>query len=193
MTVEWIDIEKNDEQAIAFKILDSRSDCLNYTRFGYRDVQCNEPRDKTLEAVSKTLDTYYDVMDHAVSKDDKLKANLECTGDLELQHKFLDGNLRTMLVVTNILLIQNGFSATLLENPDVISGFSIEELMDLYKNGMNKIQKLMLSDDLITLLMEANTTDISTLKHKIINKLPKEDSMLALSHIYHSPMKMRVS
>lgn len=55
----------------------------------------------------------------------------------------IDGNCRTIcMVLLNSLLMRYGFPPSLMDDPNKFDGFSIEELVNLVKQGMTRTQEL---------------------------------------------------
>ena len=85
------------------------------------------------------IDSYHREIRAADTPDKKLAAIARCCRDLEISHLFADGNARTVgFCVANKLLIENGFSPVILENPNRFDGYSVNELVQELKDGMEK-------------------------------------------------------
>ena len=76
--------------------------------------------------------------------------------ELERAHLFSDGNARTYgFVVINKLLIDAGLSPTILENPNHLDGFSIEEIVQEIREGQGRFQALLEPDPVSQTLQNA--------------------------------------
>jgi len=51
-------------------------------------------------------------------------------------HPFQDGNCRTMLLLLNKLLFDNGFTPVIMANPNQLDGLSNKELGEIVKESM---------------------------------------------------------
>lgn len=87
------------------------------------------------EFVARYIKEYNTAIKHASADDEKLLAIANCVSQIEKLHPFYDGNCRTMLILTNKLLLQNGLSPCIYENPNRIDMFSKEQIVDEIKRG----------------------------------------------------------
>lgn len=65
-----------------------------------------------------------------------INAIVECIYELELLHPFKDVNLRTNIVIADILLMQHGFPPVTYWDPNYLDGCSKNEFFDIIKEGM---------------------------------------------------------
>ncbi len=91
----------------------------------------NPSLEKITKKVNAHFTTYYSNIAEAKKDKEKLAAIVSLSEALEIGHYFPDGNQRTIVfVMLNKLLIENGFSPVILEDPAVFDGYhSIEELI----------------------------------------------------------------
>lgn len=87
------------------------------------------------EFVRRYIKEYRLAIKHAHTEDEKLLAIADCVSQIEIVHPFYDGNCRTMIVLTNKLLLQNGLSPCIFENPNRIDMFSKAEIVNEIKKG----------------------------------------------------------
>lgn len=89
------------------------------------------------DRISKIIENFQVSMSNpqVTSNDDKIRAIAICIHQLELTHPFDDANCRTMSLLLNKLLIQHELGPTILENPNRIDAYSIDELVDEIKKG----------------------------------------------------------
>lgn len=62
----------------------------------------------------------------------------DCAYELEHLHPYKDVNLRTIMVIVNLLLMKHGFPPVLYFDPNYIDGLSRAEFADILKQGMLK-------------------------------------------------------
>jgi hypothetical protein len=95
------------------------------------------PAEKIAERLNKAIVYYAEQMATADTREKKLECIVRLIAQLERIHPFSDGNCRTLCVlVLNRELIRNGFLPVILDNPNRFDGFSIDELMEEVKRGM---------------------------------------------------------
>ena len=88
-------------------------------------------------AVSGVISQYHQNLRKAAgNKELKLRAIAELVHEIEMFHPFSDANCRTLYLLLNRELINNGFTPTILENPNRIDLFSTEEIVQEIRNGM---------------------------------------------------------
>jgi hypothetical protein len=76
-----------------------------------------------------------------------LKSIAECLSRLEQYHFFDDGNARTVgVLVLNMLLLQQGFGMCILENPNRLDMYSVDEIVEEIERGL-KCARLALGAD----------------------------------------------
>lgn len=76
--------------------------------------------------------------------EDKTKLHIiaETCQTLDQLHLFNDANIRTIYLLLNQMLVQNGFPRTALKNPNIIDCFSISELIDNIMQGQEYYREL---------------------------------------------------
>lgn len=105
------------------------------------DTLDHEARDR--QAIQGILRDYEGSIHSARSPDDKLRAMATACRALEVSHFFADGNQRTVaFLVLNKMLIENGFSPAILDDPYLFDGYrSIHELVLDIKAGMENFKR----------------------------------------------------
>src|SRR6185312_3514759 len=84
-----------------------------------------------------------EILDMPAARAAKLLNIVICIQELELLHPFTDGNGRIFCIVTlNKLLLENGFSPVILEDPNRFDCFTPEQLVVEIEAGMGRFQKL---------------------------------------------------
>lgn len=74
---------------------------------------------------------------------EELRCIAQCCQDLEQHHLFRDGNIRTVVFLCmNKLLLQNGYSPALWNDPNCIDMHSVSEIVSLIRRGQKAYQKL---------------------------------------------------
>jgi|GEM_PF-1910870 len=86
--------------------------------------------------VQKIISDYNSTLAKAGTQEEKLKAIIEVSSDLNRFHLYEDGNGRVAIILAQRELIRNGFSPTVLDNPNQLDGFSQEELLQKFLDGM---------------------------------------------------------
>ena len=72
------------------------------------------------EALQSIIDEYNTRIKNAKTDEDKLYAIARFGKMLDTLHPFSDGNMRTVVLITNKLLVENGFSPTIMPDPNNI-------------------------------------------------------------------------
>ncbi len=67
---------------------------------------------------------------------------LECCQTLSQLHVFQDGNIRTINLVMNKLLMANDLSPAIMDNPNVLDAFDMPALMQELQKGQDNFQRL---------------------------------------------------
>jgi len=94
--------------------------------------------------LKKLCDDYNSTIKNLFTDDEKLKTIIKfCHRYLQL-HAFLDGNTRTAYIHLNKLLSEEKLDQTLLINPNRLDCFSINELMEIVKQGQHNFKNLVL-------------------------------------------------
>lgn len=93
--------------------------------------------DISAEDIIKTIiESYHSRMTQELGEADQIKAIIQLASDLDRFHYFKDGNLRTAMIIAQRELIRYGFSPVVLEEPNLLDGFSQEELFEEFIKGM---------------------------------------------------------
>ena len=110
----------------------------------YRSFNESKPVNEQIdEAISAAINCYYTEISHAHDENSKLYTICRLIATLERIHPFGDGNCRTICVILlNMLLIENGFSFAILNDPNVFDGYSIQELVNEVIRGMENFLSL---------------------------------------------------
>jgi hypothetical protein len=140
------------------------------------------------DRINSSIGSYYHAIKSARSDDGKLSAIITFVKELELNHYFSDANCRTTVcLLMNKLLMENGFSPAIHENPNRVDGYSTKELMLEVKNGMEKFKEFTLSNhvkiDLKKIKID-NTSTKDEIKYQI-SDLFKNDPLCALAQVNH--------
>lgn len=97
--------------------------------------------------IQQVLDNLYQQLDNIPgdpqAEDLKITAIVSAVQELEQMHPFQDANCRTFcLVLLNSLLMQQGYDPAIIDDPNKFDGFSVEELVEVVKCGMQETRKL---------------------------------------------------
>jgi len=97
--------------------------------------------------IQQILDNLYQqldkIPDDPQAEDLKITAIVSAVQELEQIHPFQDANCRTFcLVLLNSLLMQQGYDPAIIDDPNKFDGFSVEELVEVVKCGMQETRKL---------------------------------------------------
>jgi hypothetical protein len=116
---------------IAIQQIDSRTKSMSLTSFS----------NNIINRVNNEITIFYNTM-KAIPANDKhsiLRNIITLIRNLELIHPFYDGNCRTLaMLLLNKLLLQYHFSPCILVNPNIIDGYSIDELLIEIRRGMKR-------------------------------------------------------
>jgi hypothetical protein len=99
--------------------------------------------DLTKNTLNQLIECYHREIDESMdSPNEKLRAIVKLCRAIEIYHVFFDGNQRTIaFALMNKLLIENGFSPYIPEEPDMFDGYyGIDELVDRVINGMDTFE-----------------------------------------------------
>ncbi len=112
----------------------------------------------------------------AKTDDEKLLAIASCISQIERLHPFYDGNCRTMLILTNKLLMQNGLPPCIYENPNRIDMFSNAEIVNEIKKGqaLFKEYKTTAATDKIQSLTSTQLQDPVAIEKAIITGISSQ-------------------
>lgn len=101
-------------------------------------------REERQEIANALINKYYEEIKSAKEQNDedkKLTAIVHCCQDLAQARLFLDGNIRTIAFgVLPKLLLENGFRPCILPDPNILNGFSVEEIKDAIREGQGTFQ-----------------------------------------------------
>ncbi|WP_158618859.1 Fic family protein [Legionella qingyii] len=110
---------------------------------GFDALTCIET--ERLDTVIEQIIEEYEstVCTHAENPQDLLHAIIIFCKKLELTHPFSDCNGRLFCnLLLNRELVRHGFSPTILDNPNMIEGYTIQEFISELIRGMNSFQRL---------------------------------------------------
>jgi hypothetical protein len=88
-------------------------------------------------------DEYRNKIAEAKTDDEKLSAIENFLATLDRFHVFQDGNIRTVYILLNCLLINNGLLPTLLFDPNDFDNFSPETIINEIKDGIARTRELL--------------------------------------------------
>lgn len=132
--------------------------CIGYTIKKSEEPEIAElvvpmPKEKISNYLTKKmqciLDEYHTALIQLASSDtaDKIDKCLAiiaaCCQQLEWLHPFADGNCRTFgMILLNRLLIENNFYPCIMDDPNQLDCFSINELVEAIKQGMRNFASI---------------------------------------------------
>lgn len=93
------------------------------------------------KAVNKIMTGYYNSLEKAKNKREKLVLIASTHRKLENLHPFIDGNSRTNRLILHKMLVENGMSPVILENPLAVHLQSNEKWADTLDKGMKDWDK----------------------------------------------------
>lgn len=103
-----------------------------------------KPAEACRQKAEAIISTYHSEIGAQTDEEGKLRCIAKCCQDLDQHHLFSDGNIRTAAFLTlNKLLLQNGLSPALFNDPNVLDMHSIAEIVDIIKNGQAEYRKLL--------------------------------------------------
>lgn len=127
-TMYWVYNEESEEPEIAELVVPMPKEKIS---------------DYLTEKMQCILDEYHTALIQLASSDtaDKIDKCLtiivKCCQQLEWLHPFADGNCRTFgMILLNRLLIENNFYPCIMDDPNQLDCFSINELVEAIKQGM---------------------------------------------------------
>jgi hypothetical protein len=100
-------------------------------------INCEGNKESLTAQCQKLIDHYY--AEIAINPD-KISAIAKLVRNLEVTHPFFDYNCRTFNLLLNKLLLENGFSPTILINPNIIDAYSVQELVIEITKGMERFR-----------------------------------------------------
>ena len=97
-----------------------------------------------IQHVLDNLYKQFEVIPDSPETDDlKISAIVSAIQELEQIHPFQDANCRTFcFVLLNSILMQQGYDPAIIDDPNKFDGFSVEELVETVKLGMQETCKL---------------------------------------------------
>lgn len=98
--------------------------------------QVFENYDMQMDALKKSYAAKY-LTDEAYA-DARLHVIIQTCQTLDQLHLFSDGNIRTIYLLLNVMLHENGFPYTVLDEPNVIDFYSVNEIITFVKAGWEK-------------------------------------------------------
>lgn len=163
---EW----KSEKLIVTMKDIREGLDVDSFLSFfspinGYNVVSNYEKEDQDTikDKVNTLFGDYYSQLDEAKDDDDKiLSAIVSLCRKLEIGHFFSDGNQRTIVfIILNKLLIENGFTPVILDDPVVFDGYhSQNELIQDVKFGMSNFLACVTSQSL-----ESKASDVQSVSN----------------------------
>jgi len=121
-------------------------------RLGYRLTEENgrvelefaqETPEVCEQRANAILGTYHQEIENAQDDDQKLNAIGKAIQDLYRSHLFKDGNTRTVVVnLMNRMLLDNGLSPAILNDPKVAATCSLSEFVQHIKDGQTTFERL---------------------------------------------------
>lgn len=156
-----IQLAKNEKQPEKYKILHYRSrrrrffltsgedlrSAIAKRRMEHVYIQADERPREAIEEDLRSLIADYNHEISRLSPIEKLLAIARLSGEMERIHPFRDGNCRTlcnMLVIRE--LIRNDFPPAILNNPNRLGGYSSEECVMEFIEGMKNFKALQQGD-----------------------------------------------
>ncbi|RUR18834.1 hypothetical protein ELY21_06325 [Legionella sp. km535] len=123
-------------------------ECMEYIKHGAtiyyetHDVKLNA---EFLDKVTKNLITELNnSLSRAVSEEDKLKAIFTFIKYSVLHHPFTDGVGRTYsMILLQYLLMKENLSPFLIENSNIIPGFSVDQMISIYLHGREEMNMIL--------------------------------------------------
>jgi hypothetical protein len=87
------------------------------------------------------IDRYHTEITSAHTEDARLTAIARVCQDLDQMHLFADGNIRTVVfLVLNKLLLEQGYSPVIMDEPNVFDAKSVDQLKALIKAGQRRFR-----------------------------------------------------
>lgn len=103
-----------------------------------RFVVGHEPKTSLRTRVDSILDQYHQSLAVAQNQEETLLAIIRMVAQLEKNHVFADGNIRTLvMLVLNRELVKHRFTPVILDNPNQFDMFSTGELLAAVHHGMD--------------------------------------------------------
>ncbi len=134
--------EKNEWATLKAEQFDASGRILSY------DYTCHpQPKEKCQQRVDQIFTRYYTDIKQArkehprVSYPERKKVILDCCQALTQAHPFGDGNIRTITLVMNKFLLENGLSPAMLTNPNCLDAFHMAALDVELEKGQDRFFK----------------------------------------------------
>jgi len=109
-----------------------------------RHEVCDIAPEAAREIATSIFNQYYSEIDKSNGNKKKIAgAIVRCCQDLEQMHFFRDGNIRTIaFTVLPKMLLENGFTPTILHNPNIFDGMSTGEIQAAILEGQKSFKHL---------------------------------------------------
>ncbi|STX28331.1 ankyrin repeat-containing protein [Legionella beliardensis] len=95
-------------------------------------------KENTSTLAESTINKLNNTLAQANNDNTILEAIVECIYELEHAHMFHDANLRSNMILANLLLMQHGFPPVSYFDPNYLDGVSKAEFFNIMKEGMLK-------------------------------------------------------
>lgn len=105
-----------------------------------------ETKEELLKDMDSKLSDFYHDMSSINDDNEKINRIAALIHELELCHYFADANCRTVLVVLNTLLMQQGLTPVILQNPNHADAYSVHEFSEKIREGMREYKKYLITD-----------------------------------------------
>lgn len=181
MSSKEVDPTEDDLDEVYEKILSSK--------YAARFISMREDASFIRQRTQQHIDKYYEDVSKVRSDDEKLDLILKVIKDLEQLHPFPDANGRTIsMIAFNKLLIENGFSPVMQDNPNRIDGFGSpysgsDELKQETLKGMKNFNDYCI-DDLRQLIKKIPANEITSMGAKdLIRKQLSDNPSVAMAQI----------
>ncbi len=120
---------------------DQRYHCfINTMAFITEGAPTQRATERLLQAI---FDDYHREISEAVSDDDKILIISKHIQHIEQLHPFMDGNVRTCVILLNKLLNDHGLPLSLMLNPNKLDGCHLAEVVHMVKEGQRIYTELL--------------------------------------------------
>lgn len=147
------------------------------------------PETNIEDRVTQIINAYYHKIGEATTESDKISLIIETIRSLHLLHPFTDGNGRTFIfLLKNWMFLQNNLLPMINETPNHFTGFSNEELVQEYQEGVQQFIHLK-----VTALIEIIERPSGDLSDKIeeIKQHLNENPIIAASQINEIYLRLK--
>lgn len=97
---------------------------------------------KRIKQTKRLIEAYYQEREEANTPEKKQIAIVRFIQNLDQSHVFLDGNIRTFaFVLMNTLLIKDGMSPVIWDNPNILDGHTLTECLEHVRNGQETFKR----------------------------------------------------